>query len=145
MTLQWPLIVASSREAEKAESTRFFEIGRNPRIKLVPMVAGPRRRRRRVLMSLSMEETAKIAILARLAMRPDELTTISHQLTQVLDYIDQLRTIDTEEVAPLAHAAELFDVFAEDIVSPGLDREAALGNAPQRDQECFLVPAVLGE
>ena len=100
---------------------------------------------RSVPMSLSLAETAKVAMLARLAFTPEQLTVMSHQLTQVLDYIDQLQKLDTNDVEPLAHAAELYDVFAEDEVAPSLDREAALGNAPQRDGECFLVPAVLGD
>ena len=52
---------------------------------------------------------------------------------------------EVEKVEPMAHALEDSDVFREDRVRPGLDREEALANAPLRDGECYLVPAVLGE
>ena len=45
----------------------------------------------------------------------------------------------------MAHAVEVSNVFRSDGVQPSLDREAALANAPHRDAECYLVPAVLGE
>jgi aspartyl-tRNA(Asn)/glutamyl-tRNA(Gln) amidotransferase subunit C len=70
---------------------------------------------------------------------------MSAHLAQVLDYIDLLQQLDMSDIAPLAHPAELRDVFAEDVPLPSLNRDAALGNAPQRDDECFLVPAVMAE
>jgi aspartyl-tRNA(Asn)/glutamyl-tRNA(Gln) amidotransferase subunit C len=70
---------------------------------------------------------------------------MSAHLAQVLDYIDLLQQLDMSDIEPLAHPAELRDVFAEDEPLPSLHRDAALGNAPQRDDECFLVPAVMGE
>ena len=45
----------------------------------------------------------------------------------------------------MAHAVEAFNVFAADEVQPSLDREQALANAPKRDEECYRVPAVLGD
>ena len=45
----------------------------------------------------------------------------------------------------MAHALDVANVFRDDVVRPSLDREAALANAPHRDDECYLVPAVLGE
>ena len=47
-------------------------------------------------------------------------------------------------IADLAHAVPLANVFAEDIVQPSLPREAALASAPKHDEECYLVPPVLG-
>ena len=45
----------------------------------------------------------------------------------------------------MAHAIDLVNVLAEDVIEPSLPRKAALANAPKRDQECYRVPAVLGE
>ena len=67
------------------------------------------------------------------------------QLGKVLEYMSLLNEVNTEHVEPLAHAVELTNVFREDRVTPSLDREEALANAPHRDDECYLVPAVLGE
>ena len=77
-------------------------------------------------MSLSTSDTEKVAMLARLQFSPAELAEMSVQLAQVLDYIDLLQQIDMSDIAPLAHPAELRDVFAEDVPLPSLNRDAAL-------------------
>ena len=96
-------------------------------------------------MSLSREEVAKVALLARLRLSPEELDRMTSQLRQIVEYVEQLRELDTEHVEPMAHAVELRNVFASDDVQPSLDREQVLANAPKRDDECYRVPAVLGD
>ena len=96
-------------------------------------------------MSLSRDEVAKVALLARLRFSDDELETLTTQLGQVVEYVQQLEELDTESVQPMAHVADISNIFAADEPWPSLDREAALSNAPKRDQECYRVPAVLGE
>jgi aspartyl-tRNA(Asn)/glutamyl-tRNA(Gln) amidotransferase subunit C len=70
---------------------------------------------------------------------------VTPQLQHILGYIEQLNQLDTSGVVPMAHGVELSNVFADDVPRPGLDREAALMNAPKRDEACFRVPAVLGD
>lgn len=94
-------------------------------------------------MSLSREEVAKVAVLARLRLTPEELETFTGQLSAIVDYIAQLQGLDTRDVEPLAHGVEIRNVFRDDVRGPALDREAALANAPRRNAENFLVPAVL--
>ena len=94
---------------------------------------------------LRQEDVEKVALLARLRLSQDELVTMTTQLGQIVDYIQQLEELDTEGVEPMAHAADVANVFAEDAVRPSLPRDSALTNAPKRDEECFRVPAVLGE
>ena len=96
-------------------------------------------------MSLSRQDVEKISLLARLQLSEEELTLMTDQLSQIVQYIDQLSELETENVEPMAHAADLFNVFAEDKARPSLDRDDALRNAPKRDDECYRVPAVLGE
>lgn len=96
-------------------------------------------------MSLSRQDVEKISLLARLQLSEEELTVMTEQLSQIVQYVDQLAALDTEDVEPMAHAADIFNVFAQDKARPSLDREEALKNAPKRDDECFRVPAVLGE
>lgn len=95
-------------------------------------------------MSLSREDVEKISLLARLRLSPSELETMTTQLGQIVEYVDQLSELDTTDVEPMAHAVEISNVFREDIVAPSLDRDEALSNAPNRDDECYLVPPVLG-
>ena len=96
-------------------------------------------------MSLSRETVEKVSLLARLQLTPAELETMTGQLARIVDYVDQLSELDTEDVVPMAHALELTNVFADDQVEESLPRSAALANAPKQDGECFRVPAVLGE
>jgi aspartyl-tRNA(Asn)/glutamyl-tRNA(Gln) amidotransferase subunit C len=94
-------------------------------------------------MSLSTEEVAKVAVLARLRLDPEELRTFTGQLNAIVDYVAQLQELDTTGVEPLAHGVEVRNVFRDDVRGPSLPREAALSNAPRRNAESFLVPAVL--
>jgi aspartyl-tRNA(Asn)/glutamyl-tRNA(Gln) amidotransferase subunit C len=94
-------------------------------------------------MSLSIADVAKVAILARLRLSPEELETFTRQLNSIVDYVAQLQELDTTGVEPLAHGIELRNVFRDDVRGPALERERALANAPKRNQASFLVPAVL--
>jgi aspartyl-tRNA(Asn)/glutamyl-tRNA(Gln) amidotransferase subunit C len=94
-------------------------------------------------MSLSAEEVAKVALLGRLRLSPEELETFTGQLNSIVDYVAQLRELDTTDVEPLAHGVEVRNVFRDDVRGESLPREDALANAPKRNAENFLVPAVL--
>ena len=96
-------------------------------------------------MSISREEVEKVSLLSRLLLSGEALDRMTNQLGQILQYMDLLAEVDTDGVEPMAHAIEVSDVFRDDQVRPSLDRSEALANAPQRDDECYLVPAVLGE
>ena len=65
------------------------------------------------------------------------------RVVQIVDFVAQLQGLDTEAVEPLAHGIEVRNIFRDDVRGPALDREAALVNAPRRNGEAFLVPAVL--
>jgi aspartyl-tRNA(Asn)/glutamyl-tRNA(Gln) amidotransferase subunit C len=94
-------------------------------------------------MSLTRDEVAKVALLARLRLTPDELDTFTGQLSSIVDYVAQLQALDTSGVEPLAHGIEVRNVFREDVRGESLRRDAALSNAPMRNEEAFLVPPVL--
>jgi aspartyl-tRNA(Asn)/glutamyl-tRNA(Gln) amidotransferase subunit C len=94
-------------------------------------------------MSLSIDEVAKVALLARLRLSPEELATFTGQLNSIVDFVAQLQEPDTEGIEPLAHGIEVRNVFRDDVIGPSLAREQALANAPKRNPEGFLVPAVL--
>ena len=94
-------------------------------------------------MGLSREEVAKVALLARLRLGPDELELFTGQLNTIVEFVAELQGLDTGGVEPLAHGVEVHNVFREDVRGPSLSREDALTNAPQRNSESFLVPAVL--
>lgn len=94
-------------------------------------------------MDLDRERVARVALLARLRLSPEELERFTGQLNSIIHYVDQLQELDTTGVEPLAHGIEVRNVFRDDVRGPSLPREAALANAPKRNDEGFLVPAVL--
>ena len=96
-------------------------------------------------MSLTRADVDRVSLLARLRLTEAESERMAAQLSQVVDYFRQLDELDTSQVSPMAHAIELQNVFAPDVLQPSLDRELALTNAPKRDAECYRVPAVLGD
>ena len=96
-------------------------------------------------MAISREEVEKVSLLGRLLLSQEELDKMTTQLGDILQYMDLLSEVDTEQVEPMAHALDVCDVFRDDQIRPGLDRQEALANAPNRDDECYRVPAVLGD
>ena len=100
-------------------------------------------------MPLTRQEVEKVSLLGRLLLTPEELDRMTSQLGGIVAYIEQLSELDDEikaqKVQPMAHAVEMTNVFRDDAVCPSLDRKEALANAPQHDDQSYLVPAVLGE
>ena len=96
-------------------------------------------------MALTSAEVEKVSLLARLLLSPEEIDSLTTDLGKIVGYVDQLSNLNTDDVEPLSHAIELMNVFANDEVRPSLSREDALSQAPNRDDESYLVPAVLGD
>lgn len=94
-------------------------------------------------MSLTLAEVRHIAHLARLDLSEAELETMTRQLADILEYVDQLAQVDTEGVEPLAHPLPVQNVFRPDEPAPSLPVADALSNAPNRKGDFFGVPAVL--
>lgn len=96
-------------------------------------------------MELTRADVEKVSLLSRLLLTDEEASRMAQQLSSVVGYVEQLQAIPTEGVEPMVHAIDMHNVFANDIVEASLPRELALANAPKHDDECFRVPAVLGE
>ena len=95
--------------------------------------------------TLSRADVEHVAHLARLGLGDEEVTQLEGQLNHILEQFAVLSRLDTEAIAPTARVIEAENVLREDIVRPGLDRETAVANAPERTAEHFLVPVVLGD
>ncbi len=92
---------------------------------------------------VTLKEVEHIAELARLKFSKDELQNFTHQLNQILKYVEKLNELDTENVEPLSHPVEGYNIFREDKIKPSISREFALKNAPDSDGEFFKVPKVI--
>ncbi len=96
-------------------------------------------------MALTPEQVRHIARLARLGIEDAEVQRFAGQLSEILDYFERLRQVDTEDVAPTAHTLPLHNVFRTDDPAPSLEPDQTLANAPQREDDLFRVRAVLDE
>jgi len=84
-----------------------------------------------------------VARLARIQLTDEEATTFQSQLGRVLEYVEQLGTLDLTGVEPTAHANPVFNVLREDVTEPGLDRAAILANAPHSANNLVVVTKVI--
>lgn len=95
-------------------------------------------------MAVTVKDVEHIAKLARLEFSDEEKVKFTHQLNQILEYVEQLNKLDTANVEPLSQVIELSNRVREDIVKPGLSTEEALNNAPAKTDRFFKVPKVIG-
>lgn len=94
-------------------------------------------------MSVTVEEVRHIADLARLRFSDDEEEQLAEEMNQVLDHMDKLSELDTEDVEPMSHVLEISNVFRDDEAEQRITREEALENAPHADHQYFRVPKVI--
>lgn len=94
-------------------------------------------------MKIDKDSIKKIAHLARLEFDESSAQKMSQDMSQILDWVEQLNEIDTSEVEPLTTMSSEVNVMREDKVGTHLSHEEALKNAPKRDAEYFRVPKVL--
>ena len=94
-------------------------------------------------MAIDRAEVIKVAHLGRLDLSEAELDAMTRQLSNILDYIEQLQQVDTANVEPLAHPLPIQNIFRDDEPAPSLPVDEALANAPKRQGDFYSVPAVL--
>ena len=94
-------------------------------------------------MSLTVEQVRWVAHLGRLQLSDADLETFTRQLSSIVAYVAQLQQVNTDGVEPLAHVADLQNVFRPDRQAPSLPVDEALANAPERQGDFYRVPAVL--
>ena len=86
-----------------------------------------------------------VARLARLGLTDEELARFREQLAVILEHAERVREVAAEDVPPTAHPVPTHNVFREDEPRPGLDREEAMANAPDREDDRFKVPRIVEE
>lgn len=96
-------------------------------------------------MKVTKEDMENVAVLSRLSISEAETEEYMQQLSTFLDYVENLKAVDTENVKPTTYALPIQNVFREDVVRFSLSRTAALANAPLQEDGYFKVPRVLEE
>ena len=96
--------------------------------------------------TLTRDDVAHLAHLARLELSEQELDVYVGQLSVILDAVATVGAVaDTPGVEPTSHAVPLTNVYRDDVVRPGLSNQAALAAAPAAEDGRFRVPRILGE
>jgi len=96
-------------------------------------------------MAVTIKDVEHIAQLAKLEFTDAEKEKFTHQMNQILEYVEQMNKLDTSRIEPLSHVIELSNVFRADEVKQGVSTEEALKNAPSKTEEFFKVPKVINE
>lgn len=93
---------------------------------------------------ISDETIEYVGILAKIELSAEEREQAKKDMASMLDYIDRLNELDTDGVEPMSHVFPVHNVFREDIVTNGDDREQMLANAPKKKDGTYMVPKTFG-
>jgi len=94
-------------------------------------------------MSLTPEEVKKIAFLARLSIKEENIEQYSQDLSSIFGLVEQMDAADTTDIKPMAHPQDAMQRLREDVVTETNQREKLMQNAPLKEKGLFLVPKVL--
>ncbi|MBP1149498.1 MULTISPECIES: Asp-tRNA(Asn)/Glu-tRNA(Gln) amidotransferase subunit GatC [Methylocaldum] len=94
-------------------------------------------------MSLNIDQVYKIAWLARLAIDAEKAAAYARDLTGILDFVEEMSTVDTSEVTPMAHPLDQAQRLRPDTVSETDQRELFQAHAPLVEAGLYLVPKVI--
>ncbi len=86
----------------------------------------------------------KVSRLARLNVTPDEVQRITTQMAGMLEHFADIDALDLSDIEPMTQPYPLSNVFREDVVVTGLNREEVLANAPAAEDGRFRVPPIVG-
>ncbi|MEL7224408.1 MAG: Asp-tRNA(Asn)/Glu-tRNA(Gln) amidotransferase subunit GatC [Cyanobacteria bacterium P01_D01_bin.36] len=93
---------------------------------------------------IDVDQVRKVANLARLELSETEQQQFTGQLNNILEYIQQLDELDTSDVPPTTRAIEVSNITRPDQLEVFAEREAILDSAPDREEDFFKVPKIMG-
>ena len=93
---------------------------------------------------ISDETMEYVGILAKLELKDEEKESARQDMQKMLDYVEKLDVLDTDGVEPLSHIFGDQNVFREDVVTNGDNKEAMLANAPKAKEGQYQVPKTIG-
>lgn len=96
-------------------------------------------------MSVNNKQVEQIAKLARLKFDENEIENLTKDMNKILDYMDQLNELDTDNIEPLSHPLDLSNVMREDNLKESISREEVFKNTPSHNEEFFKVPKVINK
>ncbi|MEY2798801.1 MAG: hypothetical protein RIS22_1067 [Actinomycetota bacterium] len=94
---------------------------------------------------ISRDEVARIAALARITLREEELGDLAGQIDGILDAVAVVQEAAGADVPAMSHPLEITNVTRPDVIVPSLTPDEALSGAPASEESRFRVPQILGE
>ena len=94
-------------------------------------------------MKVDEKEVRKIAKLARINVSNEEVKNLEQELTSILDWIEQLNEVNTDNVEPLTSVVETTMKQRDDLVNKGGHPDVIVANAPLSEDHFFMVPKVV--
>lgn len=91
-------------------------------------------------MTITDETIEYVGILAKLELSQEEKEQAKRDMSDMLAYVGKLNELDTEGVEPMSHTFDVHNVFREDVVTNGDDRDSMILNAPEQKDGCYKVP-----
>lgn len=95
-------------------------------------------------MKVTIDDVKHIAMLAKLELDPEELSTFTSQLDSILVYFEKLKELDTEGIEPTFQITAFQTHLRVDETTPSLSKDESLKNAPEQEKGHFKVPRVIG-
>ena len=96
-------------------------------------------------MPITRDEVAHLATLSRLALTGEELDRFAGQLDVIIGAVARVQEVAAAGIPPMTHAADLSNVFRDDVVTPCLSADVVLSQAPAAEDGRFKVPRILAE
>ncbi len=93
---------------------------------------------------LDREQVHKVALLARLNLTPNEEEQYAVQMSSIIDYFEQLSELNTDDVEPTTRAIDLSNITRTDTQSSYQNLAGIYAAAPDREEEFFKVPKIMG-
>lgn len=93
---------------------------------------------------ISRDEVAHLAKLSRLALSEEELAQFAEQIDDIIDNVKAVQQVDVDGVEPMSHPHNIRTTMREDVVEKTLGAEQALDQAPEVQEQRFVVPRILG-
>lgn len=94
-------------------------------------------------MSIELDDVENIAHLARLQLTDEEKQEAAGSISNILKLIDQMQSVDTDNVEPLAHAFDAVQRLRDDVVTESNQRDKLQKISPETEEGLFLVPKVI--
>lgn len=96
-------------------------------------------------MSVTIKDVEYIAGLAKLNFSEEELAELTADMSKILDYMNKLNELNTDDVEPLSNPLDITNVFRPDEPGESITTSEALKNAPESDEKYFKVPKVIAQ